>query len=397
MLEVIHQHLADPLHLNRIRQVRSQRMWRWITEPALNGMGNVLGWGVRAGGLPGITTFQAWLFARLIHNPPQPLDPASHSAIEAAIQLAETLRVAGGAWPCVLFATSHPRAADPPQHLLFELYRQAFAVNQRLSHQDRGKPDYLRIVLAVDSFALEGVPPEVAAVYTGLVHVLHLSLDRQPSQQSWFQRHVGLRGSASWAAGFRLLRAIQRPGGVALAWAGAEPQNARLLYTTREFISRIGRQLKLPPSQRWALLNRVVAFLLAEGSADSGLVSQDQRARLQALLQESGLHAEEVHDVVNAFCEEFQREVPYRERLVETVIARLLRHGRSVLLIPLRHRRADGKVYVSLPEGLHGSPATGLKRFLFSEGGALHTEAVSDLRTFARGFVKRGFPEDRTS
>lgn len=393
IIETIHQYYADPLHPNRIRRLRSRWGWRWLVEPLLNGFGRAMGWGVRAGGLPTVETFHAWVFARLTHRPPQALNPASHRAMTAAAQLARRLHVEGTAQPCLLILTSHPRALDPPGHLLYELYRQAFALNRRLGEVLSAR-SYPRIVLAVDSFALEGVPPITAAVYAGLVHSLHICLDRQPSQQSWWQRVWGLRGGEAWSAGFRLLHRVQQLGGAAaLAWGGAEPQNARLLYTAREFINRIGRQYHLPPKRRQALLIRTVTLLVGQAS-DQGNLSAAQQHMFQTLLQEEGIPVSQVVRLADAFSQEFQRATPYRERLMDTVVARLLHRNRTVLLIPVRHQRVDGTVQVAAPSGLQESLGSGIRRFWADPGGTIHTEAIPDLGTFTREFITQSFPED---
>jgi hypothetical protein len=236
----------------------------------------------------------------------------------------------------------------------------------------RGRPGRTMLMGAVDPFALDAAPFWQEGLYAGALLSQHLALDRQPSSRGFLQKLLFARARPERAA-WRLIEVLDRRGEAAMMMAGGIEPNARLLYTSSELFRRwrwAGQPL--PGSVGRGLEVRALEALAAgdEPAADSGRLNPGARAALEALARGRGLTEDSLAQGLEDFAAELARALPYRRRLFESVMRRVLRCGAPLVLLPLTHGRG-GRVEVALgrPVALSAAgPAAAVFKVLRQDG-----------------------------
>jgi hypothetical protein len=315
-----------------------------------------------------------WVVEKLGGHPPEK-NPQLPTVIQETVALAHELHKKAGHWPAFLILTSHPETTGPLEWLRFELLRQALHVADAVAQARSPKTLFLprpRCFLAIDPFALDTVSVPAAAFYAAWMHRIYLAWDRQPSTQSWLQRHFFLRGSGYDRIAWRLLHHLKRDVPVIMALGGGLPQNARLFYAAREFIQRM-RPLRWRYAKRDAEKKLLDILLKPVGGAlpaAKGELPPITQSEIRRLLEEIGLSASETESALREFQEEFRLPVPYRVRLFSVLMNRLVRKGKPLLLLAASHADTPPHIRFSRPLGVL---------------------QVADSASFAKDFVKKNF------
>ncbi len=348
---------------------------RLVTEPFFNVLGHLWGFGMM--GMPATLRrpFVQWVNIKMGKSAPS-LNPELPGRIQETVQLARDLKVKTGQWPACLILTSHPDTEGPSQWLRFELMRQGLQIADAVVEARRPGawyPDHPQCLLAIDPYALDTISAPVAGFYSSLVHRLFLAWDRQPTTQSWLQKHVLLRGTDYSHIAWRLLRSLRAETPVLMVLAGGLPYNARLLYAAREFVHHL-------PVKQWRLHRREAHIELMKilMKQEGGLWPPEHgelpAATLQTVahaLERWGLRSEQVPVALEELKEEFKRPVPYRTRLFRVLFNRLVARGKPLLLVTLSHGETAPYVCLSSPVAV--------------------TSVPSDPAAFARTFVTSHF------
>lgn len=285
---------------------------------------------------------------------------------------AELLARTGGRKTAILCLVSHPPVLGDLFYLNIELVRHALLALFRL--RPEGRP---RFMVAVDPYALDTQPSLQEGLYAGFMGHYHLGLDRQAHLRAGLERV--LLGHASWtSAGTRLCSLLGSGGELGMVLAGGVPATARVLYAAREFLWALRRERPgAPPSaallrlsehdedfsdfsrspsvsgtlrrSAWRMMEAWVMQALTGTSGQDPPMAQTERGVLGSLPRKAlescaealGFPRPEALARVAAFEEEFARETPYRERLFRLLAGRVAASGTGLLLLPLRHGRAQ--------------------------------------------------------
>lgn len=385
--------LASQADLDR-RQRAGERFppfprWRRWTRATLQPFFIFLGMGVGAVVLLGSARrrrrFENWVLQRMAGYEGEPLDDEAIDAIRKAVQFQKTCIEKWGEEPSVLLLTSHPLTTGPVQWLRFEVMRTALLVGCILSRHPR-------FILAIDPFALDTVPWRWASLYAGLVSVLHLAWNRQFTRTPHLQRRLFFRQRTYRTIAGDVLRSLRRRVPVAFAYPGAVDRNARLLYTTKEFLQRLYREARRRDprglyerlfqagwvsASDWEAVRQghrrlnalryiereVVRWLStlppdAERPChETGQLSPSIRERLIRLVALLGYSSPDAHARVEAWEQEFQRRVPYRERLWRVLLRRVVGRDIPLLVMIVSHNESAECARVLGPVMFYPPPA----------------------------------------
>jgi hypothetical protein len=333
-----------------------QRVW---IEPFFNLLGFL--WGELTLLLPWPLRkpYVQWVVRKMGGHPPED-NPDLTSRITETIRLAQDLKARTGQWPALLVLMSHPETEGPLQWLRFELMRQGLQVADAMV--DAGSPgawypEHPRCLLAIDPFALDTVSAAVGGFYAAWMHRFFLAYDRQPSTQSWLQRHLFLQGSKHHEVSWKFLKLLKANAPILMAMGGGLPYNACLLYTAREFVQRLSLK-RWTLTKREAQLELMKILMKPEGDvwpADKGELPAGKIQDIREALLRWGLAPQGVEGAMNEFVEEFKLPVPYRARLFRVLGKRLVARGKPLLLVPVSHRNTPPHIQIASPVAIEKS------------------------------------------
>jgi len=358
----------------------SQRIW---IEPFFNAAGTVLGAMIRATPIRLRRRILSWLCLRIGGHTPEIL-PEFAGDQARAVAAAERLLRLTGQRPAVLILTTHAETLGPHAWLRFELIRQGMEIGDSIVDAGRprlGRP-HSECFLAIDPYALDTVSPIVGGLYAGMMNRLHVVWDRQPSTQSLVQRTIFLRHTGYGGIAWRLLRKLKKGVPMLRVLGGGLPQNARLLYTAREFVQR----LKLPrwPRPKRAAEAELMRILMKpEGDIrppEHGEIPPATLATVEKWLHGLGVGASEAGGLLKGLTDEFKRSVPYRVRLLSVLLSRVAKEGKPMLIVGLSHSAVSPHVRIAPPIGVY-RPAAGGIEFFSGPSGAV--QPLRDLQAFA--------------
>jgi len=349
-----------------------QRIW---IEPFFNFLG--LLWGQMGLLIPWPLQkrYVQWVVHKMGGHSPEE-NPDLPRRIQETVQLSKDLKAKTGEWPGLLVVMSHPDTEGPLEWLRFEMMCQGLQVaDSVLEAQSPGSwyPGHPRCLLAIDPFALDTVSATVGGFYAAWMNRIYLAYDRQPSTQSWFQRHLLLRGTDYSRIGWKLLKLLKSNAPVLMALGGGLPYNARLLYAAREFVQRL-RPARWNISKRAAQIELKEILMKPEGNvwpADKGELPAGKIQAVREALIRWGLSPLDANRALDEFAEEFRLPVPYRIRFMRVLVKRLVARGKPLILLPISHRDASPHICIHSPVAL--------------------SSASVDLPAFARQFVTTHF------
>jgi hypothetical protein len=367
-----------------LRHTRAKRIW---LEPWFNLLG--LGIGQLLLMLPWALRWRAdqKIVAALGARPAESC-PSFTPAVLQLIALTERLYRETGQWPAAMVFTSHPPTIGSLEWLRFEVARQglrvanAFVEISQAGHLYRAAPECF---VAIDPFALDTVATPIAALYAGFMRRVYLAWDRQSGMQSVFQRFGVLARTGYAQIAFRLIKRLKRGAPVVIVLPGGLPQNARMLYAAREFVSRL-------PVQTWPYPKRVAQKKWMDVVAKpvdgvlpiaTGVLPDATRRDLGQLLNEWGISTVEHARWLDQFAKEFQQDVPYRTRLFRMLLERLVRRGKPLIWIAVAHRTQAPHVQIALPWGAYRSGQGDLRIIHGAEG---PSEPLDDVAQVAMRF-----------
>jgi hypothetical protein len=347
---------------------------RIYIEPFFNVLGHIWAFFMMAMPAPVRRPFTQWINGKMGGYTP-PAAPGLPQRIEETVRLAKELKQKTGQWPALLVLTSHPDTEGPDQWLRFELLRQGLQIADAVAEaRNAGAwyPIHPRCLLAIDPYALDTVSSPVAGFYSAWMHRIYIAWDRQPSTQSWFQKHFLLRGTDYSRIAWRLLNFLKNDTPVLMVLSGGLPYNARLLYAAREFVHHL-------PIKRWKLHKRQAhidlmnILMKPEGPvwpAEQGELPPETLRTVSKAMETWGLAPDQLGQALAELKEEFKLSVPYRTRLFRVLIDRLVARGKPLLLVAITHNDA-AQVRIAPPVGVSSVP--------------------SDIASFARHFVTTNF------
>jgi hypothetical protein len=364
--------------------------WRrvWV-EPFFNLLGLLFGQGMQLLPWRLRRPLDLWFLRHLSHHAPAPNRELTDRT-EQSLALAQRLKSQTDAWPAVLLFAAHPPTVGPLEWLRFEVLRQAMELADSLveaAKPSRAYRQHPQCLLGIDPYALDTLSMPAAGFYQGWMHRIYLAWDRQSAGQSWLQSHVLLRGTGYARIADRLLRRLKGGIPVLMALGGGLPQNARLLYASREFVKRL--RVRRWPYPRTAVAQKLM-YLLMEREAGvwpcaTGEIPEATLQRVGALLRELGLDAGQIEPALQGFREEFRQPVPYRERLWRFLLRRLVRAGQPLLWIAVAYREEAPFIRISEPWGCVWDSAKGFQWF---RGATAPAQTLSDIASLAQPFSR---------
>ena len=326
---------------------------RIFIEPIFNVLGFLWGQGMRLVPLSLRRHFIQWVNCKMggyspAENPELPL------RIKETVQLARDIKQKTAQWPALLILTSHPDTEGPYHWLRFELLRQGLKIADAVVEAEKPGawfPSHPQCFLAIDPFALDTISVPAGAFYGAWVHRIYVAWDRQPSTQSWIQKHLLLRNTGYDRIAWRLLRTLKADIPVLMVLPGGLPYNARLLYAAREFVQRL-------PVERWKVAKRRAQKELMEilmtpendvWPADRGEIPSGKRQAVLEAFTRWGLSVEQAGPALAELVEEFKLPVPHRARLFRVLKGRLIRKGKPLLVVRIDHHETPPYVQISEP------------------------------------------------
>jgi hypothetical protein len=286
-------------------------------------------------------------------HPPE-ANPELPDRIKQTVRLAQDLKAKTGQWPALLVLTSHPETEGPLHWLRFELLLKGLQIADALVEAQKPGAWYAphpKCLLAIDPFALDTVSVPIGAFYGAWMHRIYLAWDRQPSTQSWIQRHLLLRDTGYDRIAWRLLRTLKTDVPVVMVLSGGLPYNARLLYAAREFVQRLSvKRWKVPKRQAQKELMEIL--MMPEGDvwpADQGDIPPGKRQAVLQAFTRWGLPGDQAEPALAELVEEFKLPVPHRARLFCVLQGRLVKKGKPLLVVRLDHRETPPYVHISAP------------------------------------------------
>lgn len=339
----------------------------------------------------------------------------------AARRLAGEVEKACGRPPAVFCLTSHPPATKALLYLTVEMMRHALAAMRSV----RGRACRPRVVIAMDYFALDMLKFYEEGAYAGYTGRYLLGFDRLRSLRSPLSRCI-LNGTGWERIIWRICSGLSRGGEIGLVLGGGIPSTSRAYYCMPEFLGRLyvecpgrapveeirARLEKLAPGYRAfkdsgevgpglhrnirrSMESWVLWELTRDGGlerVDAGKTTKEGRQALRDCASAIGWSGREFAAAFSGFQREFQRETPYRERLLRIVISRVVARGRPVLLLPLTYGspenvRMEYGEPVCLTGGRAGREGAAVRIRTLGAG-----EKESPLREFCRDYVAARYP-----
>lgn len=253
-----------------------------------------------------------------------------------------------------------------------------------------GSGEGIRSVWWIDPYALDTLASATAGFYQGWMHRIYLAWDRQSASQSAVQRHLLLsKTNYPWIA-WRLLERLRHNVPVLMALGGGLPQNARLLYTVREFVRRL--PLRHWPQPKLAVTRRLMDILMRPVGGlwpfERGEIPAACGEALRELFGELGLPRESHPALLAEFTAEWRQEIPYRERLFRSLLNRLVHKGHPLMLVGISHRDREPFVRLSAPWGCFCQD--GMVPQVW-RGTEREPAAFGDVAVFARQFSRSFF------
>jgi hypothetical protein len=274
--------------------------------------------------------------------------------IQETVKLAKSLHLKTGRWPALLVLTSHPETEGEHQWLRFEVLRQGLQIADAVVEAHFPGAWYAshpRCFLAIDPYALDTVSAMVGGFYGAWMHRIYLAWDRQPSTQSWIQRHLFLHGTHYGTIAWRLLRYLKSDSPIVMALGGGLPYNARLLYAAREFVRRLPiGHWNVPRHQ--ACLELMDILMNRDGTvwpAENGELTPFVKEKVRRAMEQWGVSPERLDTVLAEFAEEFKRSVPYRTRLFNVFMGRIVKKGKPLIVMVIQHDQQKPYVRISAP------------------------------------------------
>jgi hypothetical protein len=274
--------------------------------------------------------------------------------IKETIQLARDIKQKTSQWPALLILTSHPDTEGPYHWLRFELLRQGLEIADAVMEMEKPGAwftSHPECLLAIDPFALDTISIPAGAFYGAWMHRMYMAWDRQPSTQSWIQKHFLLRYTGYDRIAWRLFRTLKAEIPVLMVLSGGLPYNARLLYAAREFVQRL-------PVQRWKVSKRraqkelMEILMTPEGGvwpADQGDIPPGKERTISDAMTRWGLAQEKIAFCFRELAEEFKLPVPHRARLFRALRHRLVRKGKELIVVRIDHNASPPYVRISEP------------------------------------------------
>jgi hypothetical protein len=287
-------------------------------------------------------------------------NPELSSRIQETVSLAKSTKEKTGAWPALLILTSHPDTEGPHHWLRFELLRQGLQIADAVveaEHPGNWGLIHPQCFLAIDPFALDTVSIPEGAFYGAWMHRTYMAWDRQPSTQSWIQKHILLRGTGYDRISWRLLQMLKEDVPVLMVLSGGLPYNARLLYAAREFVQRL-RIRKRTISKRAAQIELMKILMTPEGDiwpADEGTITPAKGREISAAMLRWGVPKSRTAPSLRELKAEFKLPVPPRARLFHVLEERLVKKGKPLLIVRIDHVTETPYVHISAPHLLESA------------------------------------------
>jgi hypothetical protein len=345
----------------------AQRVW---VEPLFNFFGNAVGVLINTWPWRWRQSFFLWMCERMSGHASE-INPQLPSRVAQSAAMARSLQERTGEWPAVLLLTSHGETVGPHAWIRFEVIRQALGIAGALAEANHpastGRPKP-QCFLAIDPYALDTVSAIVGGLYAGLMRQVHLAWDRQPSTQSWIQKHWLLRKTDYKTIAWELLKRLRANVPVIMVFSGGLPTNARLLYAAREF----AQNLKAPrrPHHRRDSEKKLMEILMAPSGKirppEQGEIPDDTLVALRKWFAEMGISDVDQEAELSRLEEEFKRPVPYRRRLLSVLLSRVVKKGKPLLFVNLSHAEEAPHVRVAPPVGVYKASDGSLE--IFSDG-----------------------------
>ncbi|MBI4218072.1 MAG: hypothetical protein HY610_03040 [Elusimicrobia bacterium] len=321
----------------------------------------------------------------------------NQSALEESRALIHRCRKNFGLNPCVLILTTHPKTSTSESHLLGEMFRCAVQITDRVSPCSK-----IKLVQAIDSFALDTIPLVAGDIYSGLMRASHLAMDRLPTERTTFQKLLFQRSHYRRTL-FEIVKALKQKHVVCIALGGAVVHNARLLYSAKEFAQKIHRLSLTQPHSRTShrhsresgnperdvsrivLIRQVTSLLSGEKATGctQGILSQDEKKGLVSILSRMGLSQESLQKEIHDFENELRLETPYRLRFFRVLLGRICGRKTPLILLPLSHFNA-GQIVLNAAELVLSFDSKTEKIIRLNKEGAEETEPLTE---FVQRFV----------
>jgi len=346
---------------------------RWVGEPFLNAVGIGITWYGEMVGASRMISLHDTIMGGLAGKSKGPFNPDLPEFTATRELMAHVEEIFGTA-PAVLCLMSHPPVLPESLGLNVEMGRQALLA----LHSLRPKSGHAKLMIAVDSYALDMLAPMQEGAYAGFMGTYHLGLDRLIHHRRIPSRWL-LGGAAWWRLPWRTSRFLSHGGRLAFVLSGGVPITARVVYTAREFLWRLrrGRKQGLSPQEiarrlereesdflrfcqsgmigpglrgkYWRLMEAwIVARLTgiwppnqtesANDELSQGFLPEKHVRCFQACARAMGYPDDTTQKLVQDFQKEYARETPYRERFFRFLLHRVLSRGRPIILLPLSHQ-----------------------------------------------------------
>ncbi|MBI4371651.1 MAG: hypothetical protein HY552_05070 [Elusimicrobia bacterium] len=317
---------------------------RWVEPPA-----RLLGMAIA--GLAALAPAEAalawhdFLYRRLAAPRHVPFDAARPEIIRAK-ELARRVEAETGASPALLALVSHAPVSEELGFLNFELVRHATLALRAV----RGRSCRPRLLVAVDSFALDTASLFEEGVYAAYMSASHLGFDRLS---------LGGGGLRAWPAlPWRFSRLLCAGGEAALALAGGVPGTARVLYAAREWARAVRGASPLRPAEARARLGSHPTFRRFFENADpalprpsrpgllleawlmagaAGLAGAAPREVAAAALECLAVPGKERPALLADLEKDLARETPRRRRFFRFLAGRVAPR-RPIVFLPFVHR-----------------------------------------------------------
>lgn len=244
----------------------------------------------------------------------------------------------------ILILTSHPETVGTQSYLLGNLVEYAVEITDTISSNRK-----LKLLQAIDPFALDTLPLSAGAIYSGLIAAGHLAVDRQPYRRNSFQKYLFRKYHYSRAI-FEILENLNSNTTVCAALGGGVIHNSRLFYTVKEFSHKIyfNSSPKSHP-KRW-VETQIISLLTKEKKCAciTGKLSQSEKENLICFLKELGWLETDILSKIKELEDELKLKTPYRRRFFNVILKRICAKKIPLLLLSINHLN-DGKLVLNLP------------------------------------------------